>query len=253
MTKRISIITAVFNNEEFIRNAAESVLEQTGHDLELEYIVIDGGSSDQTLNILYDFKDRITHLITEPDRGIYDALNKGIDKAQGDYIGFLHSDDEFSDRFVLQNICYAFAQDSKIDGVYGDLQYVSREDKEHIIRHWQSQIFNLKDLKQGWMPPHPTLFLRREIYQKYGGFDLTYKIAADYDFMMRILHKGEVNIKYLSQVITKMRVGGSSNTIRNLRKKSMEDLRIMKKYGIGGKRTLLAKNFRKIPQFFKKQ
>ena len=243
---KVSIITSVFNNKNTVSEAIESVLNQTYKDI--EYIVIDGGSTDGTIDIINSYKGKITKFISEPDNGIYDGLNKGILKATGDIIGFLHSDDVYMDNTVIEKVVNKFY--GGYDGVYGDLIYVSKNDGK-IIRYWKSGDFNINKLKKGWMPPHPTLFLKREIYNKYGLFDTSFKIAADYDFMLRIL-KHNIKIAYIPEVLYKMRVGGESNkSIKNILLKSKEDYRALKKNEIGGINTLIYKNISKLPQFFK--
>jgi glycosyltransferase involved in cell wall biosynthesis len=245
---KISVITAVRNNRDTIAAALDSVLAQSHPDIEL--VVIDGASTDGTLEVLQQYAPRLQVLISEPDRGIYDALNKGLAHASGDVVGFLHADDFLADRSILAVIAATFADDT-LDGVYGDLQYVSKSQPDRIVRQWRSRPFQPVLLARGWMPPHPTLYLRREIYRRFGGFDTSYHIAADYDFMLRILCSGELRLHYLPQVLVRMRTGGASNrSLRNLLHKSREDWRAIRRHRVGGLRTLLAKNLSKLPQFF---
>ncbi len=241
---KLSIITAVYNNKNTIKDAIDSVLSQTYENI--EYIVVDGGSSDGTVDILQSYGDKISKLISEPDKGIYDALNKGIESASGDVIGFLHSDDVYSNSSLLSKVAYLFGEH---DGVYGDLVYTPKDDTEKIFRHWRAGEFHANKLAWGWMPPHPTLFLKREVYKKHGGFDLDFKIAADYDFMLRVLHTG-IKTGYIPEVLYKMRLGGKSNkSLKNIIQKSREDYIAIQKNGVGGMGTLAAKNLRKIGQF----
>ena len=243
---KISIITTVYNNKQHIEKAILSVLSQTYHDI--EYIVIDGGSSDGTVDVIKKYSNKIDKFISEPDKGIYDGLNKGINLASGDVIGFLHSDDEYYDSKVIEKIVAKFNDDS-IDGVYGDLIYVNQ--KEEIVRYWKSGEFTPGKLKKGWMPPHPTLFLRKEIYDKYGLFRLDYKIAADYDFMLRVL-KHDPKLVYIPEILYKMRLGGASNkSIKNILQKTKEDYKAITENKIGGVFTLINKNFSKLKQFKK--
>jgi len=243
---KISIITTVYNNKQHIEKAILSVLSQTYHDI--EYIVIDGGSSDGTVDVIKKYSNKIDKFISEPDKGIYDGLNKGIKLASGDVIGFLHSDDEYYDSKVIEKIAAKFNDDS-IDGVYGDLIYVNQ--KEEIVRYWKSGEFTPGKLKKGWMPPHPTLFLRKEIYDKYGLFRLDYKIAADYDFMLRVL-KHDPKLVYIPEILYKMRLGGASNkSIKNILQKTKEDYKAITENKIGGVFTLINKNFSKLKQFKK--
>ena len=241
---KVSIITSVFNNEKHIEDAINSVLNQTYKNI--EYIVIDGASKDNTKKVIEKYLDKIDIFVSEPDRGIYDGLNKGILKASGDIIGFLHSDDIYYDNRVIERVVNAFNEDT--DGVYGDLVYI-KDDK--VIRYWRSGEFHINKLKKGWMPPHPTLFLKKFIYDKYGVFDLDFKIAGDYDFILRVL-KNNINLKYIPEILYKMRVGGASNkSLKNIIQKSKEDLKALRKNEIGGIDILLRKNFSKIGQFFK--
>ena len=241
---KVSIITSVFNNEKHIEDAINSVLNQTYKNI--EYIIIDGNSTDNTKKIIEKYLNKIDVFISEPDKGIYDGLNKGIKNATGDIIGLLHSDDIYYDNKVIEKVVNNF--NKNIDGVYGDLVYI-KENK--VIRYWKSGEFNIEKLKKGWMPPHPTLFLKKSIYDQYGLFDLDFKIAGDYDFILRVL-KNNINLKYIPKVLYKMRVGGASNkSIKNIIQKSKEDLRALNKNQIGSFDVLFKKNISKIGQFFK--
>ncbi|MEE2605023.1 MAG: glycosyltransferase family 2 protein [Bacteroidota bacterium] len=247
---RITLITATFNSASSIKTCLDSVVLQNYNDL--EYLIIDGKSSDATLKIIkvYQKKFPFIKLISEKDFGIYDALNKGVQLASGDVIGFVHSDDflEFND---IINDIVSMTKSENLDGVYGDLQYVDKSNTQEIIRSWKSCDFKPRLLKQGWMPPHPTLFLKRDVYEKHGLFDLSYRISADYDFLLRIFKDPELKFGYLPKVITKMRVGGVSNqSLKNIIKKSKEDYRAIRINNIGNFLTLVRKNFTKIKQLF---
>ncbi len=225
------------------------MLNQTYQDL--EYIVIDGVSTDGTIEIVKSYGDKISIFLSELDQGIYDGLNKGVSLATGDIICFLHSDDIYASNNVVQLVVNEFLTDYAVDGVYGDLVYTLKTDTSKVLRYWKSKDFTMKLLKQGWMPAHPTLFLRREVYEKYGNFDLDFRIAADYDFMLRIL-KGGVKVKYLSEVLYRMRTGGkSNNSMKNIALKTREDLQVLKKNNIGGFGVLVCKNLSKLRQFVK--
>lgn len=244
---KISLVTATYNCASTIRDCLRSVAEQRHSDI--EHIVIDGASTDGTVEILRQQASRIDRVISEQDRGIYDALNKGIAVASGDVVGFLHADDVFADAMVLTDVAKAF-QNQGIQAVYGDLTYVQKANTDQVIRHWKSSAFRRSMLAHGWMPPHPTLYLRRGVYERFGGFDLSYRIAADYDFMLRVLSKMEGAAVYLPRVLVKMRVGGASNrSIGNIIRKSAEDLRALRTNGIGGLGSLALKNSSKLVQF----
>lgn len=247
---KISIITSVFNNQDTIAEAMNSVLSQTYANI--EYIIIDGCSTDATINIIKSYQNYLAVFISEPDQGIYDGLNKGIKLATGDVIGFLHSDDLYENNTVIEKVARAFIENST-DSTYGDLTYVSKHDRLKVIRYWKSGEFTLKKLRYGWMPPHPTFFVKRAIYEQYGLFDTNFKIAADYDLMLRFLGMHQISTHYIPSVLMKMRVGGESNkSLKNVLIKSKEDLRAMKNNNIGGLFSLSIKNLSKLQQFLRK-
>ena len=207
-------------------------------------------SFDNTISIIKDFKQEKIKLISEKDEGIYDALNKGIRLANGDIIGFLHSDDYFACDNIISDIVEKF-NDTLCHGLYGNLQYVDKSNTLKVIRNWESSRFFLKLLKKGWMPPHPTLFLRSSICEEVGHFNTNYKISADYDFILRVFKRESLDFEYLPKVITKMRIGGESNrSLSNILHKIKEDYIIIKNNNIGGFITLILKNTSKIKQFF---
>ena len=247
---KISIITSVYNNKETIAEAIESVLSQTYENI--EYIVVDGASTDGTVEIVEQYADRIGTFVSEPDRGIYDGLNKGIALATGDVVGFLHSDDLFEDEYVVEKIARAF-ESSGAESIYGDLTYVTKENTGKVVRYWKSGQFSYAKLKRGWMPPHPTFYVKRDVYERYGVFDTTFKIAADYDTVLRFLGREKISTHYIPEVLVKMRLGGASNkSLKNLIQKSREDLKAMKNNGVGHVGSLFVKNASKLPQFFRK-
>jgi glycosyltransferase len=247
---KISVVTAVYNNRDTIAQALDSALAQTHPDVEL--IVIDGGSTDGTHEVLQAYAERLAVLVSEPDSGIYDALNKGIARASGEVVGFLHSDDLFADATVLSRIASAFA-DPAVGAAYGDLLYVRKDDPGRVVRTWRSDAFSAARLAHGWMPPHPTFYVRRAVYETLGGYDTTYRIAADYDCVLRLLGKGGVRAAYIPEVLVKMRVGGASNrSLRNIVRKSREDYRALRVNGVGGLGALAWKNLSKLPQFLKR-
>lgn len=246
---KISIVTAVYNNYSTIRDALDSALAQRGTKVEL--VVIDGGSNDGTLDILREYSDRLGVLVSEHDHGVYDALNKGIARASGEVIGFLHSDDVFADEQSLARVAEVFS-DPQVDAVYGDLVYVHKGNISKVIRYWQSGEFSHKRLGWGWMPPHPTFYVRRSVYERLGGFDTSLRIAADYDCMVRFFRSG-INVAYIPETLVRMRIGGESNrSLKNIVRKSAEDYQVLQRHGVGGIRSLMLKNLRKVPQFFRR-
>jgi glycosyltransferase len=246
----ISIITAVYNRVRTIGQAIDSVNYQTLPPM--EHILIDAQSTDGTLDEIIRRSGPRMRIVCEPDQGIYDALNKGIKLARGDIIGIVHSDDYFAHNRVLELVCEAFS-DPIVDVVYGDLDYISASDPECIVRRWRAGPFEPRLLKLGWMPPHPTLFVRRKVIENFGDYDTGYKIAADYDAILRWFGQGGVHAKYIPEVLVKMRTGGESN--RNLGRiilKTLEDLDAIRNNSVGGIGTLALKNLGKIGQVFQR-
>ncbi|TKF73111.1 glycosyltransferase [Vibrio sp. F13] len=247
---KVSIITATFNSSKTILDTLNSLNMQTYTDI--EYIVIDGASSDNTLSVVKENCSRVSTIISEPDKGIYDALNKGINAATGDIVGFLHSDDLFAYPDAIKDLVETL-QRERTQAVYADLEYVSKDDTSKVIRKWTSGEYQQRKLRYGWMPPHPTFFMKRDLYFEYGMFDLNLKIAADYDSILRYLWSNNVTASYLPKVVTKMRVGGASNrSLKNIVEKTKEDIQALKNNSVVWLFALLIKNFSKIPQFFKR-
>ena len=247
MPPKISIITAVYNRAETIGQAIDSVAAQSYSNF--EHLVIDGASTDETLReVEKHFHTRI-RVMSEPDNGIYDALNKGMQVATGDIIGLMHSDDFFAHNNVLSNVARAFDTD-KVDAVYGDLDYVSAANPSKVLRHWKSSNFSRTKLRWGWMPPHPTLYVRRQVIERYGGYNAEYRISADYEAILRWFGLAGIRSVYLPDILVKMRVGGESNrSLERVMRKSFEDFRALRTTGVGGLETLAWKNVSKIPQF----
>tara|TARA_R110000765_G_scaffold84327_2_gene163218 strand:- start:2870 stop:3619 length:750 start_codon:yes stop_codon:yes gene_type:complete len=247
---KVTIITATYNSEETLSMALNSVKEQDYKNI--EHVFVDGTSTDGTLDVIKEMSLQNPQIkyISESDEGIYDALNKGLNMATGDIIGFVHSDDFLSNPNIISDIVELFKK-GNYSGVYGNLLYVDKLDTTKVIRNWESNVFHFKLLQRGWMPAHPTLFLKKEVYTECGNFDKSYKIAADYDFMLRVLRKSEYKFGFLPQVITKMRMGGASNKrIANLILKSQEDFRAMKTNDLKNPLAVLfLKNFSKLKQF----
>jgi glycosyltransferase len=234
---KVSIITIAYNSGHAIADAINSVVSQTYNDI--EYIIVDGKSKDNTVEIVKSFGNKISKFVSEPDKGIYDALNKGISMATGDIVGFMHSDDLFANNEIIEHVVEKFKQNDS-DSLYGDLQYVYKENTDKVLRYWKSGTYTIRKLKMGWMPPHPTFYVKRWVYEKYGGFNIDMGIAADYDTMLRFLGKYRISTQYLPEVMVKMRVGGASNrSLKNIIKKSSEDWDAFK-------------NLNKVTQFIKR-
>lgn len=247
----ISIITSTFNSEEFLEAALLSYRMQDHKEKEL--IIIDGASTDDTLAIISQHKELCNFFISENDRGIYDALNKGIVHASGEVIGILHSDDMFYDGHVLREVSNMFEKDVSLQAVYGDLQYVKRDDPTRIVRNWVSGKWDIQKLSFGWMPPHPALFIRKECFESFGNYNLKYHSAADYDLILRFLYKYQIKTAYLPKTFMKMRVGGLSNqSLKNRLRANREDRQAMKENGIYFSFFVsFLKPLRKIKQFLK--
>jgi glycosyltransferase len=246
MSLQVSVITAVKNRASTVGACLRSVQSQTWRDI--EHIVVDGCSTDGTLSVLAACRARLAKLICEPDSGVYDALNKGIRAASGDVVGVMHADDEFASDHTVERVARAF-EDPDVEAVYGDLVYVRHDDPSQVVRYWRAGRYTRSQLAHGWMPPHPTFYVRRDVYRRFGDFDTRYKIAADYENMLRILWGGGVRAAYIPEVLVRMRTGGISNRLQNLFMKSREDYAALRKNGIGGMQALLLKNVTKLPQF----
>jgi glycosyltransferase involved in cell wall biosynthesis len=249
---KVSIITVVFNGADTIKQAIESVLSQKYTDI--EYVIIDGASKDETIEIIRSYGNRIAKFISEPDKGLYDAMNKGLALASGDVIGILNADDFYADADVISDVVASFAA-KPADSLYADLLYVDKDNPEKVIRYWKSgQLKTRSQFAYGWMPPHPTFFVKRDIYVKFGVFDTHFTSAADYELMLRLLYKHHISVNYLPRVTTMMRVGGKSNqNIHNRIHANNEDKQAWVKNGLPLRfYTMWLKPIRKVPQFFKK-
>jgi glycosyltransferase involved in cell wall biosynthesis len=244
---KISIITVVFNAQNTIERCINSVLAQKFKNI--EYIIIDGGSTDDTCKIINDYRENIDVFMSEPDNGIYDAMNKGIALATGDVIGIINADDFLADEDVLYNIAKEFAE-KDIRILYGDLDYIDRGDK--LIRKWRSGKYSRGMFNWGWMPPHPTFYCKRSLFDQLGVYKLDYGSAGDYELMLRFIHSNDINAYYLNKVLVKMVVGGVSNkSLRNRVSAMYFDLKAMRNNDILlPVVTLLFKPLRKITQFF---
>lgn len=244
----ISVITVTFNSRETIADTIESVATQTHP--HIEHIVVDGASTDGTLEVLQRFRDKLSKVVSEPDAGIYSAMNKGLVLATGDVVGTLNSDDVYVDENVLELVAEVFRDDA-VDVCYGDIFYVDKDDLNRIVRHWKSEPYRPGLFEQGWMPPHPAFFIRRRVLGRVGPFEAGYRFAADFDFMLRALHVQQLRSTYLSRELVKMRVGGETNSsVMNVLKGNIEAYKSCRKYGLGVSPLFIAKKiFRKLPQY----
>jgi len=226
---KISIITTTFNSASFIDDCLASVKKQTFK--EIQHIIIDGSSSDETLKILNSRRDQISDLVSEPDRGIYDAMNKGIKLAKGDIIGILNSDDFYPREDILENVIREFKRNPFLDACYADLVYVDRKNLSKNIRYWKSSKFIPGSFSKAWCPPHPTFFVRRSVYENFGSFDTNYQISADFELMFRFLEINKIVVHYVPEVWVKMRTGGKSNkSLKNIFFQNQEIIRVFNNY-----------------------
>ncbi len=226
---KISIITVVWNNEKTIKDAIESVLEQTHKDI--EYIIIDGASTDGTVDVVKSYGNRISKFVSEPDRGLYDAMNKGIALASGDVVGILNSDDFYIDNGVIERVMKEFEK-SQAGSVFADLVYVKSDNLNKVVRYYDSSHFTPQRFAYGWMPAHPTFFVRRCVYEKYGLFRTDLKIAADFDLLARFLYTHMISYSYMKEVLVKMRLGGVSTSLSSIWINNIEQLRICRQNSI---------------------
>jgi glycosyltransferase involved in cell wall biosynthesis len=248
---KVSIVTAVYNRERTLQHALNSVEQQTYP--VIEHVLIDGGSRDGTMDLIRKAKLRSPIIVSERDEGIYDALNKGLRMATGDVIGLLHSDDAFADERVVADVAACFA-DPTVNLVYGDLDYVDAAEGLKVVRHWHSGHPSASAINAGWMPPHPTVFVRSSLFAAMGGFRKELRIAADYDLMLRLFLSDQIEYRYISRVLVKMRTGGESNrSLERIFTKSKEDFQALRWNGyssLGASRALVLKNLRKVGQLF---
>jgi glycosyltransferase involved in cell wall biosynthesis len=227
---KISVLTVSYNAEKYLEATIQSVLSQSYP--HIEYIIIDGNSSDNTVSIIKKYEDKITRWVSEKDQGMFDALNKGIAMATGDVIGMLHTDDFYPNSNVLKQVADAFNQ-SGADVVYGDLQYVHPIDTDKVYRNWKGKSFFKNRFLWGWMPAHTTFYIKKNIINQFGEYKLNFKTAADYEFMLRYLYKHNVKAFYLPNLLVKMRTGGMSNSnMKNRMAANRNDRLAMKANGI---------------------
>ncbi|WP_445666630.1 glycosyltransferase family 2 protein [Fodinibius sp. AD559] len=247
---KVSIITPCYNSEATIIESVQSVQDQSYDNI--EHIIIDGNSEDETLEVLHNYRAGIDKLISENDEGIYNAINKGILRATGDIIGILNADDKYISNDVIEMVVASFKKE-ETSAVYGDLQYLdSNADK--LLRNWEAGPFALKKFENGWMPPHPTLFVRSELYEEYGLYNEEFDIAADYELILRFLYKNEVPVSYIPEVLVQMRSGGVSNDgLKSRIQAFIEDYKAWKNNDLGtmtGLKAQILKRTTKIEQFF---
>jgi len=248
---KISIITVCFNSAATVEETIKSVAEQSHPDI--EHIVVDGCSSDATMGIVDRHRARLAKVVSEPDRGIYDAMNKGLAMASGEIIGFLNSDDLFADASSLACVAKAF-EDPTVDACYADLVYLGEHDQSKVVRYWKSRDYRKGLFNWGWMPAHPTFYVRQSVYQRFGGFDLQFNLQADFELTMRFLEVHRIKSLYIPKVLVKMRLGGATNrSLRNVLQGNLEAYRACKKHGLAVTPLFMVRKvLSRLPQFFAK-
>ena len=251
---KISIITVTFNSVSVINDCLASVKTQKYDDI--EHIIIDGASTDGTLSLLESKREQFAALISEADAGIYDAMNKGINIATGDIIGFLNSDDFYENSKVISRVAREFERDSSLDACYADLIYVGQFNTSKIVRYVKSSEFKKGLFSKGWCPPHPTFFVRRSVYERLGNFDLNYHIASDVELMMRFLEIHKIKSRYIPEVWVKMRMGGTTNrNLKNIWLQNKEIFNSFHKNGLSANPIIffVYKIISRLKQFFKRK
>lgn len=249
---KVSIITITYNSASTVEDTIKSVVSQDFPDI--EYIIVDGLSKDNTLQVVNQYSPYISKIVSEKDKGLYDALNKGIKLATGDVVGMLHSDDVYANNQVISRVAQQFAIDPSVEAVYADLVFVDRNDTDKVLRTWRAGDYEEDSFLKGWMPPHPTFFVKKSVYDRFGGFNLDLKLSADYELMLRFIHKHKIKVAYLPETIVKMRMGGISNTSFFVKlKANMEDKMAWKINNLKpGLFTTLRKPLKKLFQYFDK-
>lgn len=246
---RVSIITVCYNNSQTIEATIKSVVSQDYKNI--EYILVDGASTDDTLQIINRYKDNIATIVSEKDNGIYFAINKGIALATGDVVAILHADDFYADTTIISKVVQAF-ETAQSDTVYGDLQYVDRNETTKVIRNWKAGAYSKDNFLKGWMPPHPSFFAKRKCYQQFGSFNTALTSSADYELMLRFLYKHNSSVAYIPVILVKMRAGGQSNSsLKNRIHANREDKKAWELNGLNAHfLTFIRKPLSKLKQFF---
>ena len=248
MPPKISVITVVYNNAATIEDTILSVASQACP--RVEHIIIDGGSTDGTMDVIRKYTDKIAVVESEPDRGMYEAMNKGLRRATGDIVGFLNADDVYADSRVLEEIVHAM-ETQKVDACYGDLVYVDRVNVHKTVRYWKSQPYRDGLFEKGWMPAHPTFYAKRWAYEKYGGYDLAYRRQSDFELTMRFLVVHKIKSAYIPKVLVRMRSGGASRGLWHILEGNIEAYRACRKHSLNVTPLFIAKKIlSRVPQFF---
>jgi glycosyltransferase involved in cell wall biosynthesis len=247
---KVSIITICYNRKATIEQSIQSVLGQDYPNI--EYIIIDGNSTDGTKEIIESYSGKISKYISESDRGMYDAINKGLHLATGNVVGLMHSDDVFYDSSVVSKIAAKFEKESQTEGIYGNGIYVTNDAEEKLVRNRIGGAYNFNNLKSGWLPLHPTVYLKKSLIEKYGVYDLNFKIASDTEFLLRYLYKYKIKLSYLDEYIVTMRMGGLSTSYKRAFEVLKEDYSIYKFHNVNPISAVFQKKMQALVQYLKK-
>jgi glycosyltransferase involved in cell wall biosynthesis len=249
MKPRVSVITAVYNNAATVKDTLLSFESQSYP--RAEHIIVDGASTDGTLDIVRQYAGKNTVIRSEPDQGMYDAMNKGLALASGDIIGFLNADDIYADPHVLEEIVSAI-DEKNVDAVYGDLVYVDRMDVGRVVRYWKSRDYQDGLFEKGWMPAHPTFYARKSVYEKYGGYDLSYRRQSDFELTLRFLAVHKIKSAYIPRILVHMRSGGASRGLRHVIEGNIEAYRACRRHSLEVSPLFIARKIlSRVPQFFR--
>ena len=247
---KVSIVTVCFNSAATIEDTIRSVHKQEYENI--EHVIVDGGSTDGTVDIVKKYNGRIKKFISEPDEGIYDAMNKGLHLAQGDVVAFLNADDVYVSPTVISDVA-AVLQADHTDGVYGDLIYLGRRNTNRIVRYWRAGQYRPRAFRSGWVPPHPTFFCHRDLYRQFGGFDPKYRIAGDFELMLRLIERHRIHVQYIPKPFVYMRAGGRANTLRGIIQGNHEIIQAFRRNDMAFPPAFFcAKLFRKARQFLRR-
>lgn len=248
---KISVITVVHNGAKTIEDTIRSVNSQNYSSI--EHIIIDGASTDGTFAIIRQYAGKNVMVRSEPDQGMYDAMNKGLSLASGDIVGFLNADDTYAGPHVLAKIVDTIVENN-VEAVYGDLVYVGRQNTSKIVRYWKSRTFQDGLFEKGWMPAHPTFYAKRQVYEKYGGYDLTYRRQSDFELTMRFLAVRKIKSAYIPRVLVRMRSGGASRELMHILEGNIEAYRACRKHSLNVTPFFIARKIlSRVPQFFRRE
>ena len=247
---KVSIITVCYNRVKTIEESIQSVLKQDYKNI--EHIIIDGDSNDGTQKVIEKYQNKLATYVSESDNGMYDAINKGIAMSSGNVVGLMHSDDVFYDEKVISKIVSAFEESKDTEGVYGDGIYISNDEHEKIIRNRIGGAFSINKIQNGWLPLHPTVYIRRNLIEKYGPYDLQFKIASDTEFLLRYLYKHRIKMTYVNSYFVKMRIGGLSTSRSRAFLVLKEDYKIYRLHKLSAIKAVFLKKIKTVIQYLKK-